>query len=223
MNPELWTNVDDYLASNLLREDRVLESVLRASDAAGLPAIQVSATQGKLLNLLARMANARRILEIGTLGGYSTIWMARALPPQGRLITLELEPRHADLAERNFAEAGISSTIELRRGRAIDSLAQLEREGVSDFDLTFIDADKQSCAEYFNWAVRHTRLGGTIVVDNVVRNGAVLDERSADEGVLGVRRFLAAVREDRRVDATALQTVGAKGYDGVALAVVISR
>ncbi len=223
MNHERWTAVDSFLNSHVMKPDVVLDDALRACEAAGLPAIAVAPNQGKLLNLLARMIGARRILEVGTLGGYSAIWLARALPADGKLVTLELEPKHADVAQANFRRAGLSDRIELRQGLAIDSLAALEKQGVADFDLVFIDADKQSCAAYFTWALNHTRVGGVIIVDNVVRNGAIVDEQGVDESVLGVRRFLRLLIDETRVDATALQTVGMKGYDGLAVALVVSR
>ena len=184
------------------------------------PSIQVSAAQGKLLHLLARMRGARSILEIGTLGGYSTIWLARALPAAGgRLITLEAEPKHADVARANLAAAGLSNVVDLRLGRAIETLPTLTKE--APFDLVFIDADKPSTADYFQWALKLTRPGSAIVVDNVVRRGAVADASSTDANVQGVRRFYDALASDRRVTATAMQTVGSKGYDGFALALVL--
>lgn len=169
------------------------------------------------------MIGASRVLEIGTLGGYSAIWLARALAPGGTLLTLELEDKHADLAEANFREAGLVNRITVVRGPALRSLDRLSREGVEDFDLVFIDADKQSCAEYFLWAVRHTRVGGLILVDNIARGGAVADPKSKDESVLGVRRFFDAARQHPSVDFTAIQTVGVKGYDGLAIGLVIEK
>ena len=215
---EQWSAVDRYITDQLVETDDVLESALRDSAAAGLPQIQVSPNQGKLLQLLARLANARSILEIGTLGGYSTIWLARALPHAGgRLVTLEYEARHAEVARKNLARAGLSNVIELRLGRAIDTLPQLP----GPFDLVFIDADKPSTAEYFDWAVKLSRPGALIIVDNVVRKGGVVDPASADANVQGVRRFYDALAKDRRVTATAMQTVGSKGYDGFAIALVL--
>lgn len=222
MNHERWSAVDLFLNDQLLGSDPVLDAALRACESAALPAISVAPNQGKLLNLLARMVGAKRILEIGTLGGYSAIWMARALPADGKLVTLEVEKKHADVALANFQRAGLTDRIELRLGSALDSLNAMEQGGCADFDLVFIDADKQTAAEYFNWGVRHTRAGGVVIVDNVVRNGAVVDTASVDESVIGVRRFLAAIKDDRRVDATALQTVGLKGYDGLAVALVVA-
>jgi predicted O-methyltransferase YrrM len=215
---ERWTEVDEYLEGLLLPSDAALEAALRTSSEAGLPAIQVSPTQGKFLHLLARGLRARSVLEVGTLGGYSTIWLARALPPGGRLLSLELNPVHAELARRNLARAGVADRAEVRVGPALETLPQLLREGRGPFDLTFIDADKPPTTEYFDWAVRLSHPGSLIVVDNVVRKGAVSRDSSSDEPVRGIRRFLAHLAADRRVRATVLQTVGRKGYDGFALA-----
>jgi predicted O-methyltransferase YrrM len=216
-----WTTVDDYLAQTLVGEDAVLADAVRDSERAGLPSIQVAPNQGKLLHLLARMIGARSILEIGTLGGYSTIWMARALPLGGRLVTLEAEPKHAEVARANFARAGLADVIDLRLGRALDTLPQIAAEGLGPFDLFFIDADKPSIPEYFDWALRLSRPGSLILVDNVVRKGAVADPASADPSVQGVRRFNERVAREPRVSATTLQTVGVKGYDGIAFALVV--
>jgi predicted O-methyltransferase YrrM len=217
-----WTAVDRYFSDLLVPADPVLEAALAASTAAGLPAINVAPNQGKLLHLLARLQGARRILEIGTLGGYSTIWLARALPADGRLITLELEPKHAEVARANFARAGLAPVIELRVGSARDTLAAIAAEQGAPFDLIFIDADKASAAGYFSWALKLSRVGSLIIVDNVVRGGAVVDATSADPSVQGVRRFNQLLAAEKRVSATALQTVGSKGYDGFALAVVVA-
>lgn len=217
MTEETWTRVDDYLAGRLLPADPVLAHVLAESDRAGLPAIAVSPLQGQFLHLLAKVMGARRILEIGTLGGFSTICLARALPADGRLVTLEAEPRHAEVAAANFRHAGLADRIELRFGRAVETLPVLEREGQGPFDLVFIDADKPSNADYLAFALRLTRPGSVIICDNVVRKGEVADPRSLDANVLGVRRFLDAVAGDPRLSATALQTVGVKGYDGFAV------
>jgi predicted O-methyltransferase YrrM len=214
----LWTSVDEYLASTLIGPDEYLEAALRDSEAAGLPAIQVTPLQGKLLNFLARLAGARRILEVGTLGGYSTIWLARALPPEGRLVTLEIDPKHADVARRNVERAGLAGVVEVRLGRALDLLPQLAAEG--SFDLAFIDADKPSNPDYFEWALKLSRPGGLIVIDNVVREGAVVDAESNDAAVVGVRRVLELIAAEPRVTSTALQTVGAKGYDGFSVSLV---
>lgn len=221
MNEERWTAVDDYFAGVLTGKDAALEGALRSSDEAGLPAISVSPNQGKLLYLLARAAGARSILEVGTLGGYSAIWLARALPKDGRLVTLEIDPKHADVARRNLAAAGLQALVDVRVGRAIDSLAKLAAETQPAFDFVFIDADKPSNADYFAAALGLSRRGTMIVVDNVVREGAVVDAASADPNVLGVRRLLDAIAAEPRVAATAVQTVGAKGYDGFVLALVL--
>jgi predicted O-methyltransferase YrrM len=216
-----WTTVDDYLTQTLVGEDDALIGAVRESERAGLPAIQVAPNQGKLLYLLARMIGARSILEIGTLGGYSTIWMARALPAGGRLVTLEAEPKHAEVARANFARAGLASVIDLRLGRALDTLPKLAAEGLGPFDLFFIDADKPSIPEYFDWALRLSHPGSLILVDNVVRKGAVADAASDDPNVQGVRRFNERMAREPRVSATTLQTVGVKGYDGIAFALVV--
>ena len=219
MTPEIWTAVDGYLTAQLLTADPVLESALEASTLAGLPSISVAPNQGALLGMLARLAGARRILEIGTLGGYSTIWLARALPPGGRLLTLEAEPRHAEVAVANLERAGLAGLVEVRVGPAGETLPQLFSEGVAPFDLTFIDADKPSTPEYFEWALRLSRPGSLIIVDNVVRNGAVADAASLDPSIVGLRRTL-GLMADPKLTATALQTVGSKGYDGLAIALV---
>jgi len=223
MNQATWDAVDDYLSETLARPDTVLEAALGDSEAAGLPAISVSPPQGKFLQLLARIQGARNILEIGTLGGYSAIWLARALPPGGgRLVTLEVDANHAKVARANLARAGLANVVQVRLGRAIDTLPELEREGAGPFDFIFIDADKPSNPEYFAWALKLSRRGTVIVVDNVVRKGAVADAASADAAVQGVRRLNQLMAGEPRVSATALQTVGGKGYDGFALALVVS-
>ncbi len=223
MSQETWDAVDDYLAATLVKADAVLEQALAASQAAGLPAISVSPPQGKFLHLLARVQGARNILEIGTLGGYSAIWLARALPPgAGRLVTLEVEPKHAEVARANLARAGFAHVAQVRLGRAVDSLAELEREGAGPFDFVFIDADKPSNPDYFAWALKLTRRGAVIVVDNVVRGGEVADASSTNAAVQGVRRLNAMIAAEPRVSATAIQTVGVKGYDGFAVALVVS-
>ena len=220
MGQEQWNEVDRYISDQLVPADPVLDAALRDSAAAGLPAIQVSPNQGKLLMLLAQAQRARSILEIGTLGGYSTIWLARALPPDGRLLTLEVEPRHAEVARANLDRAGLGDVVDVRLGRATDTLAQLVAAGSGPYDLAFIDADKPSTADYFAAAVALSRPGTLIVVDNVVRRGEVLDADSADEQVQGIRRMYDAMAAEPRVAATAIQTVGSKGYDGFAFAVV---
>jgi predicted O-methyltransferase YrrM len=217
MSQELWTAVDRYITDLLVPADAALEETLRASAEAGLPPIAVSATQGKLLMLLAQALGARRILEIGTLGGYSSIWLARGLADGGRLITLEADPKHADVARLNVARAGLSDVVELRLGRALETLPGVE----GPFDLIFIDADKVSYPEYFSWAVKLSRAGSLIIADNVVRKGAVIDAESGDANVQGVRRFNELMAADQRVSATAIQTVGSKGYDGFAIARVL--
>ena len=220
MPEELWDEVDRYIGDLLLSPDQVLNATIEASDAAGLPSINVSPTEGKLLHLLARAQGARSILEIGTLGGYSTIWLARALPPGGRLITLEYEPKHAEVALANIARAGLSKVVELRLGRARETLPRLAAEGRGPFDFIFIDADKPSYAEYFAWSVKLSRPGTLIIADNVIRKGAVADPLSSDALVQGIRRFNEALAAEPRVSATEIQTVGSKGYDGLAIILV---
>jgi predicted O-methyltransferase YrrM len=222
MNPEQWTAVDRYINGLFVGPDPVLEAVLQASAAAGLPPINVAPNQGKLLEILARIHGARAILEIGTLGGYSTIWLAWALPAGGRLITLEADPKHAEVARANFERAGLAQIVELRVGRAQDTLPQLVKEAKGPFDFIFIDADKGGYPEYFKWALQLSRRGSVIVADNVVRKGLVADPSTADPSVQGVRRFNELVAAEPRVSATAVQTVGSKGYDGFAIALVTS-
>lgn len=220
MTQELWTAVDDYVQRMLIAPNPVLDAALVSSAEAGLPDIQVAPNQGMLLHLLARMQHPKRILEIGTLGGYSTIWLAMALAPGGRLITLEYEPRHAQVAQENIARAGLADRVEIRVGRALDSLAQLAAEGLDSFDLIFIDADKPNNPDYFRWALALSRPGTAIIVDNVVRDGRVVDDASTDGSVRGVREMFDVIAAEPRVDATAIQTVGVKGYDGLLLALV---
>jgi predicted O-methyltransferase YrrM len=220
MAEELWGAVDQYIKDKLVPSDAALLVALRRSESAGLPAISVSPSQGKLLHLLAKTLSARAILEIGTLGGYSSIWLARALPENGRLTTLEADPKHAAVARENIAGAGLSGIVEVRLGRAIDSLPKLAAEGRSPFDLIFIDADKPGYPDYFAWALKLSRRGTLIIADNVVRKGEVIDAASSDPGVQGMRRFFDVVAAEPRVSATAIQTVGSKGYDGFLLAVV---
>ncbi len=222
MNQEQWTAVDRYVTDLLLPPDPVLDAALAAGVAAGLPAIAVSPPQGQLLQLLARMQGARNILEIGTLGGYSTIWLARALPAGGRLITLEIDARHAAVARENFFRAGLEGIVELRLGPAAATLPQLAEEKRGPFDFVFIDADKAGIPGYFQWALRLTRPGSVIVVDNVVRQGAVVDAASVDPAVQGVRRLNELLAAESRVSATTIQTVGSKGYDGFTLAYVLA-
>jgi predicted O-methyltransferase YrrM len=222
---EQWTAVDGYIAEHLLEPDAVLEAALQASDDAGLPPIAVTPTQGKLLHLLLRLAGARTVLELGTLGGYSTIWLARALPAGGRLTTLEANPQYAEVAQANIAAAGLTDIVELRVGAALDTLPALAAEGAGPFDAIFIDADKQNNPGYLQWALQLSRPGSLIVTDNVVRNGAILDPAGKDPtggvGVIaGVRRFYEMLAAEPRISATAIQTVGDKGYDGFALGIV---
>lgn len=221
MNQEVWTAVDDYINSLLVPSDPVLDAALASSTAANLPAIQVSPPLGKMLHVLARLIGARNVLEIGTLGGYSTIWLARALPPAGRVLTLEANPKHTDVARANFARAGLTNVIELRLGKALDLLPDVAAEGRGPFDLIFIDANKSNMPEYFDWSVKLSRRGSVIVADNVIRHGDVLDATSDDADIQGVRRFTERVAADSRVSATAIQTVGSKGYDGFALIIVL--
>jgi predicted O-methyltransferase YrrM len=220
MSQERWTAVDSYVSDLFVPADPVLESALAASSKAGLPSIQVTPNQGKLLQILARSIRARSILEIGVLGGYSTIWLARALPADGRMVTLEVDPKHAEVARANLALARLDQKVEVILGRALDSLPRLAAQGRGPFDLVFIDADKPATADYFAWAMKLTRPGSLIITDNVVRDGAVADGGSRDPGVQGVRRFNAALAAEPRVSATVLQTVGSKGYDGFAIALV---
>ncbi|WP_241562095.1 O-methyltransferase [Streptomyces hoynatensis] len=219
---QTWTAVDDYFNGLLVEEDAPLRAAATESEAAGLPPHQVAPNQGKLLHLLARIQGARTILEIGTLGGYSTIWLARALGEGGRLTTLEAEQRHATVAAANLARAGLGHLVDLRVGKALDTLSSLAAEGAGPFDLVFIDADKRANPEYLDLSLRLTRPGSVIVADNVARGGAVADPGSEDPGVLGVRRFTELVSAHPRLTATTLQTVGEKGYDAFTLALVTS-
>jgi predicted O-methyltransferase YrrM len=218
MTQRVWTDVDDYIAGLLIGQDEALDQTLEASDKAGLPQINVSPNEGKFLHLIARIHGARKILEIGTLAGYSTIWLARALPEDGKLITLEADPRHAEVAEGNIAAAGFADRVEVKVGKALDTLPTLTGEG--PFDLFFIDADKVNNPAYFRWALDHSRPGSVIIVDNVVRSGLVLDADSTDPSVVGTRELGALLAKEPRVSATMVQTVGDKGYDGFALAIV---
>ena len=220
MHDAIWAAVDRYLAATVVGSDAVLDEALRLSKEAGLPQIAVSPAQGKLLQIIALATGARRILEIGTLGGYSTIWLGRALPPGGTLVTIEVEPAHAEVAWANLERAGLTEVVHLRLGPALQVLPQLEAEQADPFDMVFIDADKPSNPEYLSWAFRLTRPGSTIIVDNVVRDGSVLDESGTDAAVIGTRTMLQTMGSDPRLSATAIQTVGVKGYDGLAIAVV---
>lgn len=221
--PEQWTAVDTYVTNLLHAPDPVLEAALADSAAADLPLIAVSPTQGKMLTLLALSHGARNILEIGTLGGYSTICLARALPPGGHLITLEYEAKHAKVARANIARAGLDGVVEVRIGRAQDSLPQLLAEGRGPFDLIFIDADKPGYTEYLGWAMKLSRPGTVIIADNVVRKGEVADPNTTDPMVQGIQRFYEALAAEPRATATTIQTVGAKGYDGFTLAIVTAE
>jgi predicted O-methyltransferase YrrM len=220
VNDRTWVAVDDYFDEALVHDDEALKDVQRVSTASGLPPISVSGAQGKLLHLLARSIGARHILEIGTLGGYSTVWLARALRAPGGLITLELDPHHAQVARSNLDRAGVGELVEIRVGPAAQSLEALVEERLEPFDFVFVDADKASNATYFEYAVRLSRPGTVIVVDNVVRGGHVIDHASRDEDVQGVRRLVDALAANRKVAATAIQTVGSKGYDGLIVALV---
>jgi predicted O-methyltransferase YrrM len=218
---QLWDDVDDYFTTQLSPNDEALDAAVRDSEAAGLPEIAVTAPQGKFLQLLAQIQGARSILEIGTLGGYSTIWMARALPEDGRLISLEYNARHAEVATRNIARAGLERIAEVRVGPALESLPKLADENPAPFDLVFIDADKGNNPQYVEWALRLTRSGSLIVVDNVVRQGRVTDADSTDPDVVGSRAAIELIARHPRLTGTALQTVGSKGHDGFALARVL--
>ncbi|MGB8129388.1 MAG: O-methyltransferase [Candidatus Angelobacter sp.] len=222
MAQEQWTAVDSYISDLFIAPDFALEAALDSSKAAGLPTINVSPAQGKLLHLLARIQGARKILELGTLGGYSTIWLARALPPDAKLISLEIDAKRAEIARANIARAELANLVEIRLGPAIASLQQLVAEGGGPFDLIFIDADKPGYAEYLKWALKLSRPGTLIIADNVVRKGAVADPASGDENVQGIRKFNEALAAEKRVTTTVIQTVGCKGYDGLALILVIA-
>jgi len=216
----LWDQVDAYLTGTFVPRDEAFAAALADSEKAGLPTIQVSPPQGRLLELLARALRARQILEIGTLGGYSTLWLARGLAPGGRIVTLEVDPKHADVARRSFERAGRSGAIELRLGAALETLPRMVEERAGPFDLVFVDADKPSLPDYFSWSLKLSRPGTLIVIDNVVREGDVVDAKSADASVQGVRRMNERIAAEPRVTATTLQTVGGKGYDGLAFVLV---
>jgi predicted O-methyltransferase YrrM len=220
MEKELWTAVDQYTSDLLMPADPALDAALAASEAAGLPSISVTPSQGKLLMLLAQLAHATKILEIGTLGGYSSIWLARALSAGGRLITLEANPKHAEVARRNIAHAGLAQVVEVRLGDARAGIQQLAAEGSGPFDLIFIDADKQSIPHYLEWSLKLSHPGSLIIVDNVIRDGALIDATSEDPNVRGARRLHEMLAAEPRVSATTIQTVGSKGYDGFTLALV---
>jgi predicted O-methyltransferase YrrM len=222
MNQELWTDVDGYITDLIVRPDGALTAALETSEREGLPSINIAPNQGKFLQLLVQLRGARRVLEIGTLGGYSAIWLARGLVPGGRLITLEANPKYADVARRNIAQAGLADVVEIRVGPALETLSRLEAEKHGPFDVVFIDADKPNNPSYFEWAVKLSQKGTLIIVDNVIRGGTVVDSTSRDAGVLGTRQFNEALAHDKRVIGTEIQTVGVKGYDGFALALVVA-
>lgn len=220
MENEIWTKMDHYFDARLVGEDAALTAAVEATRAAGVPLIQVSPTQGKLLMVLAGALGARSILEVGTLAGYSTIWLARGLLPGGRVVTLELREKHAEVARANLQRAGVADRVQVRVGRALDVLGELAREGAGPFDLVFIDADKAGYPDYLTASLKLSRPGTLIVADNVVRDGRVLDETTSDPDMRGIRRFIELVAAEPRLTATAVQTVGEKGYDGFAIAVV---
>jgi len=218
-----WAAVDRYFSEQLCLSDPILDVAMAANKAAELPAIDVAPNQGKLLQLLGQLAGARHILEIGTLGGYSTIWLARALPLGGRLITLEFNPKHAEIARANIERAGLAQTVEIRVGAALDTLPKLQNESKGPFDLIFIDADKPNNSEYLRWALKLSRPGTLIIIDNVVRDGAVIDAASTDKDVQGARHLFELLANEPRLSSTAMQTVGVKGYDGFAFALVAAN
>ncbi len=221
MNQKTWNAVDNYFSDVLIPIDTVLDNTLQNSNAAGLPQHNVAPNQGKLLQLLVQMQGARRILEIGTLGGYSTIWLARAIPSDGCVVTLEADPRHAEVAVRNIARANLTNIVDVRVGKAIDTLAKLYKEDSPPFDFIFIDADKPSNPDYLEWSLKLSRPGTVIIADNVVRNGEVANSNSLDPKVQGVRKFCELISSESRLSSTAIQTVGSKGYDGFAIAIVV--
>jgi predicted O-methyltransferase YrrM len=220
MGKKLWAKVDRYIVDKLLPDDPAMAAIIVANAEGGLPAIDVSAAQGRFLELMVRITGARKILEIGTLGGYSTTWMARALPEGGKIVTLEYAPSHAEVAKANFSRAAVAERIEVRVGPALDSLPGVESDGLGPFDLVFIDADKPNNPHYLDWAVKLSRPGTVIILDNVVRDGGVIEKKSEDAGIKGTRAAFDLIGSHSRLTATALQTVGAKGYDGFAIAVV---
>lgn len=220
MSQDKWAAVDDYLTQLLVPSDPALDNALQASNESNLPAINVSPTLGKLLNILALSIRARSILEIGTLGGYSTIWLARALPENGKIVTLESNSKHAEIARSNIEQANLSDKVEIRVGEALSTLPQLAAENYAPFDLIFIDADKQNIPAYFEWSLKLTQCGSLIIIDNVIRKGGVIEADSDDPNIQGVRQFNVALAVESRVTATTIQTVGSKGYDGFAIALV---
>jgi caffeoyl-CoA O-methyltransferase len=220
MNNEIFGKVDDYISSLFNEDDASLTATTQSIIDENIPQISISPNQGKYLHILAKLVNAKRILEMGTLGGYSTIWMAKALPVDGKLITLEYEPKHAAVALANIENAGLGNIVEIRLGKAIELLPELVEEGAATFDMIFIDADKPPYAEYFEWALKLSHPGTLIIADNVIRDGKVLDENSTDEAVIGVHRFNKALAANPAVTATIVQTVGVKEHDGIAIAIV---
>ncbi|HTK69636.1 MAG TPA: O-methyltransferase [Candidatus Eisenbacteria bacterium] len=222
MNETIWADVDRYIGDTVVPQDEVLTEAIRASEAAGLPSIAVSASQGKLLHIIARAMGTRSALEIGTLGGYSTIWIARALLGGGHMITLEADPKHAEVARANIARAGFAEIVDVRLGKALDTLPKLKAENQGPFDLVFIDADKVNIPQYYEWSLKLTRPGSLIVVDNVVRDGGLINP-NGDESVQGVRKLHEILTNDKRVSATTIQTVGSKGWDGVTFALVAAE
>ncbi|MBV9074727.1 MAG: O-methyltransferase [Acidobacteria bacterium] len=219
MNQEQWTAVDDYISSTVISSDVALDAALEESTKAELPAIAVTPNQGKLLHILARSINAKRILEIGTLGGYSTIWLARALPKDGSVISLEISAKHADVARKNIERAGLAGKVEIQLGPALDSMKQLAAEK-RPFDFIFIDADKATIPDYFIWSLKLSRPGSLLIIDNVIRKGGVIESQSPDPDIQGVRRLNEMLAKETRVTATTIQTVGSKGYDGFTIALV---
>ncbi len=220
MNLDRWTQVDRYINETLVPEDAGMRDALAASDAAGLPSIQITAAQGRMLELLARSVGAKRILELGTLGGYSTLWLVRGLAPGGKVVTVEYDAHHAEVARATFARAGVTDRIDLREGAALDVLPKLAAESAGPFDLVFVDADKANMPDYFRLSLQLARVGSFIIADNVIREGDVIEAKSADPSVRGVRRMNELIAAEPRVSATAIQTVGSKGYDGFALILV---
>ncbi|WP_312472207.1 O-methyltransferase [Neobacillus sp.] len=219
-NDLIWSEMDEYFIDKLIPFDSTLQHVLRTNKEATIPEIDVSPTQGKLLYLLAKISGARNVLEIGTLGGYSSIWLARALPETGKVYTLEVEQEHAKIAEQNIRHAGCQNKVEVIVGKALDTLPDLKEKGVTPFDLIFIDADKPNNPHYLKWALKLAKSGALIIADNVVRNGEVIDEKSKDERVQGIRQFMDLLANEPRIESTAIQTVGTKGYDGFVISVV---
>jgi predicted O-methyltransferase YrrM len=218
---DIWTSVDRYFAEALIASDPALDAAVKTNREANLPAIDVTPLQGRFLEMLVRVTGARRVLELGTLGGYSTIWLARALPPDGLVVSLEIDPKHAAIAQKNIAAAGLANRVDLRIGPAAKSLAALAAEPAAPFDFMFIDADKAGYPEYLQWSLKLSRPGTLIVADNVVRDGKVIDPESSDPNIQGVRRFTELIAAEPRLSTTVLQTVGSKGYDGFAMAIVL--